>query len=417
LEDDLRPLFILFTLLLTVDASAADAIESLSEDPRLPDADPPPSTTQGRAAIYDRVSPAVVQIKTHDGNGSGFFVRDGQTIVTAWHVLKDHNDFLVETRSGEQLSATLVDFDKDADLAILRLERPVEASVLELADQEPRVGQSAYAVGNPLLVGEESRGKRKGLLAWSFTEGMVSAVNDDMVQITTSVQPGNSGGPVVDENGCVLGVAVERYGDFGFAARFDALEALLDRDEPAKRLPPVDFGVGFGMRLDGMPGQPEHRQLRFGLDLNVDMVIDRKLMIGVGSTLSFLGNDDQRKGVNPERRMDLYGRVGPSFDLPKRPTGAGYISLQPYFLAGTTLTESGTRTSSLQLSDPDCDPSQQLCETQSTTDLTWDPTWAPLVGGGVRAVIGMTTIGFEAAVNPLNPTEDVRAGLTFGIRF
>ncbi len=151
---------------------------------------PPPELT----GLYQQVAPSVVRVKTFEGSGSGFLLGD-DIVATAWHVVSDCMAFVVELRDGTELDATLFSYSTRDDLAILKLERPVDAPALELAPSAPDIGAPAYAIGSPLLEDFPGPSKRhEGLLAWSFTEGLVSAVGERQVQVTASVQPGNSGG-------------------------------------------------------------------------------------------------------------------------------------------------------------------------------------------------------------------------------
>ena len=167
--------------------------------------------------------------------GSGFVVDKQGTVVTNQHVVDDCGRIEVR-HQGQTYPAKLVKADKNIDLAILRIKPGLPTATLR---REPvEVGQSVFVAGFPLA----------GLLSsdMNFTPGMVSSLaglRGDIteLQITAPVQPGNSGGPLLDEAGQVSGVVVskldalviaEKIGDIpqnvNFAIKTDMLRLFLD---------------------------------------------------------------------------------------------------------------------------------------------------------------------------------------------
>ena len=132
--------------------------------------------------------------------GSGVVIGDGRTIVTAAHVLGQAKDIQVRTSQGVILTARLIAADKATDLALLSLKEPLPA--LQLAG-DASLGETACAVGNAFGLGI------------SITCGTVSAVNrsgvgfnsiEDFVQTDAAVNPGASGGALVDSQGRLIGI-------------------------------------------------------------------------------------------------------------------------------------------------------------------------------------------------------------------
>ena len=132
--------------------------------------------------------------------GSGVVIGDGRTVVTAAHVLGNAEKVLVRTRDGDIVNARIKAADKVTDLAVLELDAPLAA--LEFAG-DAKVGQRACAIGNAFGLGI------------SMTCGTVSAVNragvgfntiEDFVQTDAAVNPGASGGALVDAQGRLIGV-------------------------------------------------------------------------------------------------------------------------------------------------------------------------------------------------------------------
>lgn len=156
-----------------------------------------PAAAQPTAAS-DAVESSVV-ILTNTGTGSGSIVGDGQ-VLTAAHVLEGASDIQIQTGSGGAVAAVQIS-DSERDLALLSVPG-LDGPALDLRDNPAQIGEAAYAVGAP-----------SGRYL-QISRGIVSAVVNqsgvERVQTDAPVNPGNSGGPLVDENGDVLGVVVTK---------------------------------------------------------------------------------------------------------------------------------------------------------------------------------------------------------------
>lgn len=188
---------------------------------------------------YSRVKDSVVEINADGGGGTGFLYGDRSHVATAFHTIDQVPlgswEIEVKVRGKEIIRARTERYDKDRDLAILELERPL-ASIkpFKIASSDPEVGDRVLVIGNSL-----------GYYPKSLTTGIISGLNrklniyTDFIQFDAVSVGGNSGGPLLDKKGNVIGVATNADGGFGFAVPAEHLKLLSKRPALEQKVQPV----------------------------------------------------------------------------------------------------------------------------------------------------------------------------------
>lgn len=213
--------------------------------------------------IVDKTADSVVEITTEtvttgvfaqqfiqSGAGSGVIVDAEGFIVTNHHVIDGATKISVTLRDGTAYDAKLVGSDEELDVALLRIDPDTKLNAATFGDSDTlRVGQRTVAIGNPL-----------GQLGGSVTEGILSALNRDVVidgktmsllQTDTAINPGNSGGGLFDANGNLVGIVNAKSSGtevegLGFAIPInDVINVIGDLSEYGYVRGRVDLGMTF----------------------------------------------------------------------------------------------------------------------------------------------------------------------------
>jgi len=203
---------------------------------------------QQNIAVYKKALPSVVNITSTEvrfdffygpvpltGQGSGFILNKQGLILTNNHVIENGQKVEVTLSNKHQYKAQVVTVDRGHDLALLKIDAP-DLVPVTLAETSTglMVGQRVYAIGNPFG------------LSGTMTRGIISAIRsvrspengnpiEDAIQTDASVNPGNSGGPLLNSKGEVIGITTmiasngaEQSSGIGFAIPINTAKAVLD---------------------------------------------------------------------------------------------------------------------------------------------------------------------------------------------
>lgn len=196
-------------------------------------------------AMYEAVNPSIAKIHADSGTGSGFLVRADGLFATNHHVVRNARYVAVELADGRKVTADVILLDARHDLAILKINRSLVEGLAPLPllhaedDSTVRAGVPAVAFGSPLSQ------------TFLMTQGIVSKVEAGVLLGDFLIQPGNSGGPLVNLTGQVIGINTFGEGRTSGAVRVNLLRdnlasAALNPDRltepPAELLPTARRG-------------------------------------------------------------------------------------------------------------------------------------------------------------------------------
>lgn len=246
--------------------------DSTSWADRIGDERPLTSEEETNVMIYERVNPSVVNIDTRsveidhffgmqreaEGTGSGAILdRDGH-VITNYHVIDGADQIEITLASNKSYPAVFIGGDKEQDIAILKMDAPAEElTPITLGSSDHlRVGQRVYVLGNPF--------------GWdgTLTTGIISSLNRDLpsrvpgrlmqslIQTDAAMNPGNSGGPMLNTSGQMIGMCVAiatRTGQsagVGFGIPIDRIKSIVPELISNGRLVRADIGITHVMETD-----------------------------------------------------------------------------------------------------------------------------------------------------------------------
>lgn len=182
------------------------------------------------------------------GLGTGFFVTDNGYILSNEHVTgSKYSKCYITTESGDNYDGTVVWSDTDLDLSITKINIKNAKYVTLSNSKDIRVGESVYAIGNP--IGFEFRR--------TVTSGIVSAKNrtikiddttymSDLIQTDATINPGNSGGPLIYPNGEVVGINTVKISSaegIGFAIPINVIKPIIDSFKNTENFEEATIGI------------------------------------------------------------------------------------------------------------------------------------------------------------------------------
>jgi S1-C subfamily serine protease len=291
--------------------------------------------------MFERVSPSVVQVvaksdanplseETEGGgaaSGTGFVWDDAGHVVTNNHVVQNASEVAIRLASGEAVRAEIVGTAPNYDLAVLRIRsaRKLPPPIAVGSSSELKVGQFAFAIGNPFGLDQ------------SMSSGIISALKRrlptssgreiaNVIQTDTAINPGNSGGPLLDSAGRLIGVTTAilspsgSNAGIGFAVPVDIVNRVVPEIIRSGRVPTPGIGIvaaseAVATRLgsEGVivvrtaPGSPAERAGIRGVDLStgelgdVITAVDGKQV----HRLSDLTDQIEQVGVGKKVRLSL----------------------------------------------------------------------------------------------------------------
>jgi S1-C subfamily serine protease len=274
-----------------------------------PKAEPRPIAKRGELSPEERatielfrdVSPSVVHITSFDedqtplATGSGFIWDDQGRIVTNFHVIRNASGAEVVLADHSGWAASIIGAAPDKDLAVLVIGAPKNKlqPIKVGTSHDLQVGQSAFAIGNPFGLDQ------------SLSRGIVSALGREIESVTrrpiknviqtdAAVNPGNSGGPLLDSSGRLIGVTTAIYSPsgvnagVGFAIPVDEVNSVVPQLIRSGKITRPGLGV--------QPA-PDSLAQRFGVDKGA-------LVLEVTP-----GSGAEKAGLRPTRRDSRTGRI------------------------------------------------------------------------------------------------------------
>ena len=155
------------------------------------------------ADVVENALPSVARIVTGSGTGTGFVINESGLVVTNKHVVDGYSSVSVEMATGSEYRGSVTETHPTLDLAYVSIDSTQTFTPIAVGDSdEVRVGAEVIAIGFPLgsALGDEP----------TVSRGIISAKRDGRLQTDASLNPGNSGGPLLDMFGQAVGVVVSR---------------------------------------------------------------------------------------------------------------------------------------------------------------------------------------------------------------
>ena len=277
---------------------------------------------QQNIAVYKRALPSVVNITStavqfdffygpvpQQGQGSGFILDKSGLILTNNHVIDNAQRIEVTLSDKHKYKAERIGVDANHDLALIRINAPNLVPATLSDSSGLTVGQRVYAIGNPFG------------LSGTMTRGIISAIRsirgpqnnpiEDAIQTDAAVNPGNSGGPLLNSRGEVIGITTlianngaDQSSGIGFAILINTAKSGTGRLRQVRPCAPTH------PRHRHPADQPGHRAQEIGLPADYGVLIQRVLPGGAaehaglrgGNQRAYQGNTPRHAGRRPDCR-------------------------------------------------------------------------------------------------------------------
>jgi serine protease Do len=218
-------------------------------------------------AVVDKVKPSVVRVETNVAAGTGWIIDSNGILVTNNHVVEDGSDITVYLNDGRSFEAQSVETDTFSDLAIIRVNATGLPAATIGSSSKLRVGEPVAAIGNGLNEGISLKGGWVSRL--HATAEVTGQVYYDLIETDAAINEGNSGGPLVNMAGEVVGITSAKMVELGvegigYAIGMDSAVPILEQlmnsgaaQHPFLGIgPPMEvtpFGISVGEVMAGDP--------------------------------------------------------------------------------------------------------------------------------------------------------------------
>ena len=232
--------------------------------------------------IFQKCSPSVVGIKSFDGKssdsyswGSGIIVSSDGYILTNTHVIDEGERATVQLYDGTTCAAKLVAADSQSDVAILKIEKTGLTLAVFASSKNIRTGDAVCAIGNPLSP-DYSLTMTSGIISATSREVSYNGAVMKLLQTDTSINEGNSGGPLFNDRGQVIGITnmkiVSSFSNIegiGFAIPSDTLQSIVAAL--------MDDGAVYGRSTIGITVGPISEDIADYYDIPVGLYVSEVL--------------------------------------------------------------------------------------------------------------------------------------------
>lgn len=211
------------------------------------------SDEQTNIRVYQVAAPAVVSIQAERGAGSGTIIDSSGLVLTSAHVVRNSKNVTVTLSDKRKVRGQVIASTRNPDLALIRLQN-VSGNLPSISigsSSQIQVGQRAFAIGNPF-----------GRFAGTLTTGIISRIDGDrkLVQTDAALNPGNSGGPLLNSKGELIGVNTSIYTSpsregnigLGFAISADTVKEFVAAAQEGRLKNSASTLIATTLRLNGV---------------------------------------------------------------------------------------------------------------------------------------------------------------------